>query len=269
MSTVRPPAVAGLFYPLDAVELRETVARELARSSLSLPQAPKALIVPHAGFQYSACVAAVAYHALQPYASGIRRVILLGPSHRYALADTALPQADAMQTPLGSVQLDSEACKALQALGVMRNEQAHAFEHALEVQLPFLQAILPGFRLVPLLIGDCTPERVATLLDAVWGGPETLILVSSDLSHYESQACAREHDLATLRHIVAGNFTLDHRHACGATPLMGLQLCAQRRGLTARLLDYRNSGDTAGPHDRVVGYAAVAFCEEEEHARTH
>jgi hypothetical protein len=221
---------------------------------------PKALIVPHAGYVYSGPVAAPAYRCLAPGRSSLKRVVLLGPVHRVPIRGLALPAAEAFATPLGAVAVDAAAAAdALELPQVRVSEAAHALEHSLEVQLPFLQTVLDEFRIVPLAVGDATPDEVAQVIERLWGGPETLIVVSSDLSHYHSYAAAQRIDRGTAAAILALDSALDHEQACGATPINGFALCARRYGLTPRLLDLRNSGDTAGDKSRVVGYAAFAF----------
>lgn len=263
MSTVRTPAVAGLFYPGRAGELAATVERLLADAA---PHAeagplPKAIIAPHAGYVYSGPIAASAYVRLKPLATRIRRVVLLGPCHRVAVRGLAVPGVDAFATPLGDVPLDRTAIDMLGRLPqVQVHDAAHAPEHALEVHLPFLQAVLGEFRLVPIVVGHATPEEVAEVLDAIWGNDETLIVVSSDLSHYLPYASAQAIDARTSRAIE----TLDEAgigedQACGRLPVLGLLQVARRRGLSATTLDLRNSGDTAGDRRRVVGYGAWIF----------
>lgn len=261
--TVRPAAVAGLFYPDRPERLRHDVDDALAQArQVSLrTTGPKALIVPHAGYVYSGRVAAAAYAPLRGR-KDIARVVLLGPCHRVALRGIALPEAAAFTTPLGEVPIDREGAAAIASLPqVVSSAAAHAHEHSLEVQLPFLQTVLPMFKVVPLAVGDATPREVAQVIEALWGGPETLVVVSSDLSHYHSYTSARMIDEATVRAILALDGGIDHGQACGATPIAGLLDVAKRRGLAVTLLDQCNSGDTAGDRDRVVGYAAFAFDE--------
>jgi AmmeMemoRadiSam system protein B len=259
----RPAAMAGLFYPGAPAVLSAAVRTYLAESpSLAAPGAalPKALIVPHAGYIYSAVVAAGAYRRVAAGRRSIRRVVLLGPVHRIRVRGLALPAAEAFETPLGSVGVDAEAAAyALELPQVTINEAAHAQEHSLEVQLPFLQTVLEEFSVVPFAVGDASAAEVAEVIDRLWGGPETLIIVSSDLSHYHPYADARQIDRATAEAILTLDSSLDHEQACGATPINGLALCARRRQLKPELIDQRNSGDTAGDKSRVVGYAAFAF----------
>ena len=264
----RAAAVAGLFYPGDAVLLARDVQTLLAAAKPESPAGtPKALIVPHAGYIYSGPVAAVAYAQLRPLRGIIRRVVLLGPVHRVPVLGLALPGTQAFETPLGRVPIDREAVNRILALHqVTTSAAAHAQEHSLEVQLPFLQEVLGDFQIVPLAVGDATHEEVAEVIEALWGGPETLIVVSSDLSHYLPYQAAQHIDNQTCA-TIARLQTLDsHEQACGATPVNGLLLAARQHHLTPQLLDLRNSGDTAGDRKRVVGYAAFAFTEEFGHA---
>jgi AmmeMemoRadiSam system protein B/AmmeMemoRadiSam system protein A len=261
--TVRPPAVAGAFYPGAADELARTVDALLAdartRTDAEAP-APKALIAPHAGYVYSGPIAATAYARLGPARSRITRVVLLGPAHRVAVRGLALPGVTALATPLGQVAVDELGVEALSGLPqVQVSRDAHALEHSLEVHLPFLQRALKRFTLVPLVVGRATPGEVAEVLERLWGGDETLIVVSSDLSHYLSYAEAQAKDRGTVRQILKREPVIDPYQACGATPINGLLVAAARRGLQPRLLDLRSSGDTAGDESRVVGYASFEF----------
>jgi len=260
----RPAAVAGMFYPASASELRRQVDELLAgAASRGRAAAPKVLIAPHAGYIYSGPVAASAYAQIAGRADRIRRVVLLGPAHRMPVRGLALPGVQRFATPLGEVEVDAEAVAALRDLPqVVESSMAHEAEHSLEVQLPFLQRLLGSFLLVPLAVGDATAGEVAEVLDRLWGGGETLIIVSSDLSHYLPYDAARRTDRATIDRLLALDAQLDHAQACGATPINGLLLAARRRGLRAELLDLRNSGDTAGDRRRVVGYAAIALSPE-------
>jgi MEMO1 family protein len=218
------------------------------------------LVVPHAGYMYSGSVAAPAYALLAPWRGHIRRVVLLGPTHRVALRGLALPDACAFATPLGRVEVDPEARSLLAGLSPVRvDAEAHAQEHSLEVQLPFLQRALGTFTLVPLAVGEASAEQVAQVLERLWGGDETLVVISTDLSHYLSHEQAQARDRATVARILQLDPALDHAQACGATPLGGALLAARAHALVPRLLDLRNSGDTAGDRARVVGYCAVAF----------
>ena len=261
MKTVRRPAVAGMFYPDDPAELARAIAEMMAHpAGEPLAGAPKALIVPHAGYVYSGPVAASAYAQLAALGGRIRRVVLLGPAHHVFVRGLALPGAERFATPLGEVPLDREAVRLVSALPqVTVSAAAHAPEHSLEVQLPFLQRVLGDFELLPLVVGEATAAEVADVLDRVWGGDETLIVISSDLSHYLPDAVARRADGKTVGCIMALDSRLSHDQACGATPINGLMLAAQRHGLRAVTLDVRNSSQTAGDPGRVVGYAAFAF----------
>jgi len=257
---VRAPAVAGSFYPFAVAELQSQLDGMLAFTPSTEPLMPKALIAPHAGYIYSGPVAASAYAALRPFHKNITRVVLLGPTHRKAVRGLALPTASAFATPLGQVAVDADAATALHAMKqVCTSEEVHALEHSLEVHLPFLQRVIDRFKLVPLAVGDASTEEVAQVLNALWGGDETLIIVSSDLSHYLPYDQARMLDEQTARMILGLEPRLDHQRACGATPVNGLLRVARERGLRPQLLDLRNSGDTAGDRNQVVGYASFAF----------
>ena len=273
VARVRLPAVAGTFYPRGERELARVVGkyldgartRELS-SEAGLPagpqaEAPKALIVPHAGYVYSGPVAACAYLRLEPGRQSIGRVVIIGPAHRVALSGLALPEAELFSTPLGKVAVDRDAVRGLLELAQVRvSEQAHEFEHSLEVHLPFLQTVLDDFTIVPLVVGQATADEVAEVLERVWGGPETLILISSDLSHYYDYETAGRMDAGATRAIErldpAG---LKEESACGRIAVGGLLLAAGHHGLSCTTLDVRNSGDTAGTREEVVGYGSYLF----------
>ncbi len=265
---IRAAAVAGFFYPREAGKLSRDiqVMFKAAATVGALPGVVKALIVPHAGYIYSGPIAASAYALLFPLRETIRRVVLLGPAHRVFVTGLALPGVQAFETPLGRVPVDQDAVHFLKPLRqVSTNPAVHELEHSLEVQLPFLQQVLSAFQLVPLAVGDATPKAVAEVIEVLWGGPETLIVVSSDLSHYLPYDVARKADQRTCASIAELHQLESHEQACGATPVNGLLLAARQHRLTPHLLDRRNSGDTAGDHDRVVGYAAFAFTGEPQH----
>ena len=260
---VKPPNVAGMFYPASGDALRREVDAYLERIPASSGPAPKALIAPHAGYRYSGPVAASAYARLKPRAHEVRRVVLLGPTHYHPLRGVAVSGAEAFDTPLGRVAVDlASVGRALRLPFVQRIDPAFEREHSLEVHLPFLLRALPRFTVVPLLVGEADPADVDTLLEALWGGPETAIVISSDLSHYLDYESARRLDAKTSEAIVAlRHDAVGHEQACGRHAVNGLLHLAKRRGLEARALDVRSSGDTAGPRDRVVGYGAYAFFE--------
>lgn len=260
MSRVRQPAVAGMFYPDAPADLRSMLTQLLADAPAE-GAPPKALIAPHAGYVYSGPVAASAYGRLRAARDRVRRVVLLGPSHRVGFRGLAASSADSFLTPLGPVPVDRETMREVLALPQVRTlDEAHAREHSLEVHLPFLQEVLGEFDLVPLVVGEAAPEEVAEVLDLVWGGPETLIVVSSDLSHYHDYATARDLDTRTSRAIEEGRIgAIRYDDACGRNPVQGLLYAAGQRGLRAHTIDLRNSGDTAGPRDQVVGYGAYVF----------
>lgn len=260
MSRVRPPAVAGSFYPGGVDELAAAVDGMLAEATVALAPAPapRALISPHAGYVYSGTTAALAYASVQPARGRITRVVLLGPVHRVPVRGCALSGADAFQTPLGRVPV--AAAPGLEELPqVSVRPDAHGPEHSLEVQIPFLQRALGDFELLPIAVGDATADEVCQVIEAAGGGEETLVVVSSDLSHYLGYDEARTTDNATLGSILALEGPISHDQACGGTPINGLLLAALHADWRPRLLGACNSGDTAGSHDRVVGYAAVAF----------
>ncbi len=262
MPIVRPPAVAGMFYPADPEQLTHDVHQFLLDAP-SCNLIPKALIVPHAGYMYSGIVAASAYNCLETIASRIRKVVLLGPTHRVAIRGLALPGADRFETPLGSIEIDQIGVSTLAHFSqVIIHPEAHALEHSLEVQLPFLQRTLDNFTLIPLAVGMATPEEVAQVLEVLWGGDETLIVISSDLSHFLPYESAQLADKKSVAAILQLQQLVSHEQACGATPINGLIVAAQHHQLIPHLLDLRNSGDTAGTPDRVVGYAAFSFTAE-------
>ncbi len=270
MTTIRPPAVAGTFYPADAVELESLVRSLLAAAASRGPNghASKAVIAPHAGYQYSGPIAASAFADLGRQPVGVERIVLLGPSHFVPVRGLALPGDDELETPLGTVAVDDAGREAVAALPqVTVSRPAHAQEHSLEVELPFLQLVFPGASVLPLVVGSAGPDEVAHVLERVWGGAETRVVVSSDLSHYLPYETARETDRDTAEAVLRLEGRLSPLQACGAHPVNGLLVAARRRGLRARLLDLRSSGDTAGDRRRVVGYGAFAFAEVGEGGR--
>ncbi|MDJ0683558.1 MAG: AmmeMemoRadiSam system protein B [Alphaproteobacteria bacterium] len=272
MTIIRPAAVAGTFYPRDKAQLgamidalfKQASTDRLATGSAppqALSTAPKAVIAPHAGYIYSGLAAAQAYLAWSPIRETIRRVVLLGPTHRVPIRGFGATGADQWVTPLGAIPIDRAGLEALQANPLVAiHDAAHAQEHALEVHLPFLQRLIPDFMVLPLAVGQASAAETAAVLDTVWGGDETVILISSDLSHYLPYQAARAIDNETAARIEALDGTaLTPERACGRTPIAGLLDCAFRRGLTPQRLALLNSGDTAGDKDRVVGYGAWAF----------
>ncbi|MEE8350773.1 MAG: AmmeMemoRadiSam system protein B [Rhodospirillales bacterium] len=261
MNQIRKAAVAGQFYPGTATELDTAVRGFLNAAETSSDPVPKAIIAPHAGYAYSGAVAASAYARLAPAHAIIKRVVLLGPCHRVAVQGLALSGADAFETPLGQIPVDTDAAaEILKMAQVQVFDATHAEEHSLEVHLPFLQVILDDFSVVPLVVGDASPEDVADVIEALWGGEETLIVVSSDLSHYLDYDAAQRIDTETCRAIEnLDGAAISPDGACGRFPVGGLLEVAKRRGLSATTLDLRNSGDTAGSKDKVVGYGSWAF----------
>ena len=262
MNPVRPAAVAGSFYPREAKALQAQLASYLAVEADAAAIPPKAIIAPHAGYIYSGPIAGSVYARWAPLRGRVRRVVLAGPAHRVYVPGAAVPSASAFASPLGDVAIDVAAIATLRALPFVEvSDAAHALEHSLEVHVPFLQAVLGEFSLVPVVVGDARPQEVAQLLEAVWGGEETRVVVSSDLSHYLPYEDARRRDRDTVGAILRLESDLVGEEACGAAPINGLLRAARRHGLSAELVDLRNSGDTAGGRDRVVGYGAFAFTE--------
>ena len=263
--TVRPAAVAGTFYPSTADRLERDVSEFLATATRALSDdtvPPKALIAPHAGYIYSGSVAGSAFAVLSSSLGSVTRVVLLGPSHFVGFEGIAAVTAEAFETPLGKVPIDREsiesACRDLPF--VHQFDDAHAEEHCLEVELPFLQKALGSFSVAPFVTGETNPEQVCKLIDLLWGGAETLIIVSSDLSHYHGYDTARTLDSAAadaIKRLEPDRLSVDQ--ACGRTAIQGLLLSAKHHGLSGHVLDLRNSGDTAGSKDRVVGYGAFSF----------
>jgi AmmeMemoRadiSam system protein B len=258
----RPTAVAGSFYPADPRFLRDALLSSFAAARVAPADGPvpKALIVPHAGYVYSGPIAASAYLRLAAGRATIRRVVLLGPSHHVALEGVAVSSADAVATPLGLIAVDDGARQAALAVPVVHvDDRAHALEHSLEVQFPFLQSVLDRFELLPLAVGRCRDDDVAAVLATVWGGPETVVIVSTDLSHYHPYAEALAFDRHTAAMVAAlRSDAIGARDACGAYALRGLLCAARSQHLPTEVLDLRNSGDTAGDRERVVGYGAFA-----------
>lgn len=267
MTFIRSPAVAGTFYPADPVVLRNQIAGFLAEVDHAPPTRSallKAIIGPHAGYVYSGSVAARAYARLVEARGRVSRVVLIGPSHYVGFHGVAVDTADAWSLPNGPVALDTDAIAKLRQLPMVGTlEAAYAREHALEVHVPFLQHVLgSGFRLVPLVAGDAPADALATVFNALWGGPETLFVISTDLSHYLDYAAAQDIDQSTAEAIERLDYAmLRPTHACGFIPTRGILLSARQRAMAVERLDLRNSGDTAGPPDRVVGYGAWALYE--------
>ena len=269
MTSVRAPAVAGSFYPADPAELttvvdtylRQSVARHTVPPS---PSQPKAIIAPHAGYRYSGAVAASAYALLESASTKIRRVVLIGPAHRTPVAGLALPSETSFATPLGEVPVDAAAFAQIGGFDFVDVvSEAHHFEHAIEVHLPFLQHLLDAFAIVPLLAGDVTADQVRQLVNCLWGGGETLFVISSDLSHFHDYETASRMDAETSAAIARLDANgVGEGQACGRIPIQGLLMAAGDRNLTAQIVDVRNSGDTAGGRDEVVGYGAYAFSPE-------
>jgi AmmeMemoRadiSam system protein B/AmmeMemoRadiSam system protein A len=270
MTAIRKAAVAGMFYPEDPRRLSAEVQGFLSHAGTPTGPAPKAIIAPHAGYKYSGAIAAKAYALLKPVADQITRVVLLGPCHRVAVQGLALSGADYFETPLGRIEIDKQAEDAIKGFGqVGVFPPTHQAEHALEVHLPFLQELLGDFKLVPLVVGETPPDKVAEVLAALWGGPETLIVISSDLSHFLDYDAARQIDKRTCEAITSFDpAKIERNGACGRFPVGGLLQLAKQRGMKVETIDLKNSGDTAGTKDRVVGYGAWAFYEPATTKRT-
>jgi hypothetical protein len=262
MPDIRPAAVAGTFYPDDDHQLKEMVSGFLAACRSDAPP-PKAIIAPHAGYIYSGPIAASAYARVANGRDTITRVVLLGPSHRLPFYGIAASNAQLFATPLGAIPVDGEGLAAIRHLPqVQILDQAHQWEHSLEVHLPFLQLVLADFKLIPLVVGEASGEEVSEVLEILWGGPETLIVVSSDLSHYHDYGTARRldhHTTEAITHLRPQE--IHYEDACGRNPILGLLAAARHHGMRAEAIDLRNSGDTAGPRDQVVGYGAYIFTE--------
>lgn len=267
MNSVRAPAVSGTFYPSNRTVLRQTVNKYLETAvspSLSQKQSskiPKAIIAPHAGYIYSGAIAGVAYQRLQGRSEHIKRVVLIGPAHTMRIRGLATVSVDALVTPLGEVEVDKEVLEQIRPFPQLQtNDAVHAQEHGLEVHLPFLQMILQEFKVVPLVVGESSGAEVAEVLNALWGAKETLIIVSSDLSHFYDYKTAVKRDTQTAASILnLEPEKLKQESACGRLPIQGLLIQAKQKGLSVHLLDLKNSGDTAGNKDRVVGYGAFVF----------
>ena len=256
MST-REAAVAGMFYESDRYRLKAQVDALLNQATTQTATAPKVLIVPHAGYIYSGTTAAQAYRSLQAHQDEIKRVVLFGPAHRVYLNGMAVPSVNSFATPLGEIDLDRESIQRIADLpGVIISDEAHHQEHSLEVQLPFLQSVLNDFTLVPVVVGDCKADLVAAVIDELWGGPETLVVISSDLSHFHTYDEARQIDATTCGLILDKVSNLSSDQACGAHAINGLMRSKHCQALTVDMLDACNSGDTAGDKNRVVGYGA-------------
>jgi len=262
-SAMRPPAVAGQFYPDDPAELRAMVKNFLAAAKTTAGKIPKAVIAPHAGYIYSGPIAGSAYAYLAGGHDAIQRVVLLGPSHFVTFSGLAASSAKVFQSPLGRIPVDEPALARICSLPqVTTLDAAHENEHSLEVHLPFLQIALDEFKLVPLVVGDAPANEVETVLNELWGGGETCIVVSSDLSHYHDYQAAQQIDHHTARAIESLNGQeLNSYRACGYQPICGLLRAARKHGLRCHVADLRNSGDTSGRRDRVVGYGAFVFTE--------
>jgi AmmeMemoRadiSam system protein B len=252
--------VAGVFYPVNSKQLHQMLNQYLEDAKIDA-KVPKAIIAPHAGYIYSGPIAASAYARLKKARDLISRVVIIGPSHRVAFRGLAVSKADSFSTPFGKIPVDPDAVKMIAKLPFVGYlEHAHTYEHSLEVHLPFLQEALKDFKIVPILAGDASAEQVGQVIDALWGGDETLIVISSDLSHYHDYATARQLDQLTSRQIENKQYELlAYESACGKVPVCGLLKVAREKSLPVTTVDLRNSGDTAGDKSRVVGYGAYVI----------
>lgn len=263
-TTVRPPAIAGVFYPGDPKALAETIERLLSSAPVTkLPEARlKALIVPHAGYPYSGVTAATAYQQLKAIQARVERVVILGPAHRVAFSGFALPDCSAFRTPLGDAMIDTALAERISVMPtLLQSASAHKEEHSLEVHIPFIQACSPHATILPILVGDVKPEQVSKLLELIFTVDGTFVIISSDLSHFLTYEAAQKKDSDTADHIVALEAVLKGDQACGCRPVNGMLLYCQQQGWQTTLLDLRNSGDTAGDRQRVVGYGAFAVLD--------
>jgi MEMO1 family protein len=259
MDHLRPPAMAGSFYPADPDELRKLVCGYIA--AWPAPSAVKpanAVVAPHAGYIYSGRVAAAAYAAIAPFATEFRKVVLIGPAHRVRLRGLAISSADAFLTPLGRVPLAvDDRDRLLEQPSITINDAAHEYEHSLEVHVPFLQVVCENFMLIPLVVGDASPAEVQAALEPFWDDARTLIVVSTDLSHFHDYDTAQRFDAETIRRMLELDYPRIHGdNACGCRAVNGLLRLLREKSLRLRLLATANSGDTAGPRDRVVGYGS-------------
>ena len=261
MTQIRLPAVAGLFYPADKQTLEHDIQQYLDEANYGRDIIPKAIVVPHAGYVYSGPIAASAYKQVIPFKNKINRVVLLGPSHRVAFNGLAIPESDTFNTPLGNIQIDQEGIQQLADLPqVIVSDKAHSEEHSIEVQLPFLQEILDDFSLIPIVVGDADRYEVAEVIQKFWGDEHTLIVISTDLSHYHEYNEAKRIDRLTSDAIENLKPDLiDYDDACGRNGLKGMLTVAAEKNLSDDILDLRNSGDTAGDKSRVVGYGAYVI----------
>lgn len=265
MEAIKQPAVAGQFYSDDAEQLRKSIEAHM-QHGFKCQYKPKAIIAPHAGYIYSGEIAGSAYSVLPNLADQIRRVILLGPCHRVPVRRFAVASYEAFETPLGTIEVDTEVTlKLLEDKIVECKDTAFAQEHSLEVHLPFLQMYLKDFKIVPILVGSPAVEETSAVLKRLYGDESTLIVISSDLSHYLDYDSANDIDMLTSQQIVSLDYAaIKDEQACGRYPVKGMMHLARELGLTARAIDLRNSGDTQGDKSRVVGYGAYHFYEPNE-----
>lgn len=263
MHKIKKPAVAGAFYP-DEPDILNNMVEHLFDAITWAGSSPKAIIAPHAGYIYSGIAAACAYQCLEmmPY---IKNIILVGPSHYIAFNGVAYSDYDTFITPLGELFVNTNLIQQIAKLPATQHfNDAFSREHCLEVQFPFLQKKLNEFTIVPLLVSGANKQTVASVLEALWGDKETLVIISSDLSHYHDYLTAQQLDSETSQAIVnldADNIKEDS--ACGRIAIRGLLHLAKQKKMQAKKILQINSGDTAGDKQRVVGYGAYHFFENE------
>lgn len=260
MNNIRPAAVAGMFYPENSKQLHRDIQTYLTQGQHQSQTRPRAIIVPHAGYIYSGIVAGSVYSIVKQYHDQYRRVVLLGPCHYVGVRGLALPSAEYFSTPLGDIPIDLELSQKISHLPqVITSSAAHAREHSLEVQLPFLQEVLDEFTLLPLVVGQASAMEVAEVLACLWDMEDTLFVISSDLSHFLTYEEAKTVDNETSQLILSKDEHITPERACGCYSINGLLHLAKKQGLTVECVDRRNSGDTAGNKDRVVGYGSYVL----------
>ena len=264
INPVREAAVAGIFYPADVYQLKNDINGYLQHITDNNSGKPKILITPHAGYKYSAQVAASAFAKLRPFKDKIKKVFLLGPSHRVYVNGVALPKEKSFKTPLGIIKVDSDIVEQISKTKPFKfKSTAHKNEHSLEVSLPFLQVVLGNFEIIPMLYGEANPHEIAQTIQPYLERDDSILIVSADLSHYLDYSTAKKVDEQTANNIKEGK-TVDHHQSCGATAINTALIMAQNFGLVPQMLNMANSGDVIGDKDSVVGYGAWSFEKNNE-----